>query len=166
MKKLLYLIAVIASISLTIKTQAALPITSEFFTQVEELQLKPNVSKEKMKDENKEDRVRTKNKKSKFKKLVKKGRHSKAVGALLAFFLGIFGVHLFYYGDNKGFLMLGVTLIGLAFILTAILLVGASMFGFTILAGVFAIAGYALLLFTSIWAFADFIQILIGRYPA
>lgn len=68
---------------------------------------------------------------------------SKIGAALLAFFLGIFGVHNFYLGyTTKAIIQLVLTVVG---ILTACLVVGA----FVVLA-------------VEIWAFVEFIMILVG----
>ncbi len=68
---------------------------------------------------------------------------SKVAAALLAFFLGIFGVHNFYLGyTNKAIAQLVLTIIG---IITACIVVGA----FVVLA-------------VEIWAFVEFVMILAG----
>ena len=71
---------------------------------------------------------------------------SKIVAALLAFFLGSFGVHNFYLGfQRKAITQLVLTLVGYA---TAIILVGIVL--------IFAVA---------VWAFVEFVIILIGSEP-
>ncbi|WP_295627738.1 TM2 domain-containing protein [uncultured Corynebacterium sp.] len=71
---------------------------------------------------------------------------SKIAAALLAFFLGGLGVHNFYLGNiSRGVTQLVLTLIGWA---TAILLIG-----FVFLAAV------------GLWAFIEFIMLLVGASP-
>lgn len=68
---------------------------------------------------------------------------SKVVAAVLAFFLGTWGIHNFYLGYNlKGFLQLGLTLLGY---ITAIILIG-----------------FVIMFVVLVWAFIEFILILIG----
>lgn len=91
------------------------------------------------------------------------------VALLLAFFVGQWGAHRFYQGDKKtGFIMLGITATGfvlyfigyiLAFALAAS---GVSSLGFPIAAIALAALGMLCLITTGIWAFVDFIKILIN----
>lgn len=68
---------------------------------------------------------------------------SKGSAALLALFLGTFGVHRFYLGRaGSGAIMLVFTLLG---IFTSFFLIG-----------------FAIIAFTAFWAFIDFIRILVG----
>ena len=88
------------------------------------------------------------------------GGKNKIVAALLAFFLGSFGVHSFYMGQKKkGFIQLGLSLLGIGLIIA-----GASSYvsGVGQTVPVTIIIGYLLLLGVAIWAFVDFIRILTG----
>ena len=88
------------------------------------------------------------------------GGKSKTVAALLAFFLGGFGVYSFYMGQKKkGFIQLGLSLLGIGLIIA-----GASSYvsGVGQTVPVTFIIGYLLLLGVAIWAFVDFIRILTG----
>ncbi|WIM67567.1 NINE protein [Corynebacterium breve] len=68
---------------------------------------------------------------------------NKIVAAVLAFFLGSFGVHNFYLGYNsKAIAQLSISVIGL---ITAIIFIG-----------------FIMLMITGIWAFVEFIMILLG----
>ncbi|HIW96335.1 MAG TPA: TM2 domain-containing protein [Candidatus Corynebacterium gallistercoris] len=68
---------------------------------------------------------------------------NKIIAAVLAFFLGTLGVHNFYLGyDKRGAWQLGLTIVGYV---TTLLL-----FGFAIVIGV------------AIWAFVEFVMILVG----
>ena len=68
----------------------------------------------------------------------------KVVAALLAFFLGTLGIHNFYLGyKTKAIIQLVVTIVGW---ITAVFIVG-----------IFLVIGIA------IWAFVEFIMILIGK---
>lgn len=90
----------------------------------------------------------------------KSGGKSKIAAALLAFFLGGFGVHRFYMGQKKqGFMQLGGTLIGIALIVIGLL---SAVDTESVSIPVLAIVGYLLVLGVSIWAFVDFIRILTG----
>ncbi len=102
--------------------------------------------------------------KKEIKALVKQARggggKSKILAAVLAFFLGGFGIHSFYMGQTKkGLIQLGLSILG-------IVLLVAGMASFVSGAGVTipvtAIIGYVLLLGVNIWAFVDFIRILTG----
>lgn len=78
---------------------------------------------------------------------------SKVLAAILAFFLGGFGVHRFYLGYSKqGLLQLAGTVLGYALYLVAFL------------TGIHALLylGFALIFAVGIWAFVDFIRILTG----
>jgi TM2 domain-containing membrane protein YozV len=101
-----------------------------------------------------------------FGKAKKSGDKSKVVAALLAFFLGGFGVHDFYLGNKKaGFIKAGLSLVGLALYIIGIVSVTTT--ATTTVATtlpVIAIIGSIILLGVSIWAFVDFIRILIGSY--
>lgn len=88
------------------------------------------------------------------------GGKNKTVAALLAFFLGGFGVHSFYMGQKKkGFIQLGLTIVGLGLLIAGIASfvsgVGESL-------PVTYIIGYLLMIGVAIWAFVDFIRILTG----
>ncbi len=103
--------------------------------------------------------------KNKLEKMAEKakraGDKSKVVAALLAFFLGGFGVHDFYLGNKRnGFIKLLGTLVGIA--LMVIGFAGAATS--TVAVPVLAVIGYILVLGISIWAFVDFIRILTGSY--
>lgn len=102
------------------------------------------------------------------KNLAKKvlGGNDDVIAALLAFFLGNWGAHRFYQGDKKGgFMMLGGTLLGLAFYLGGyISIIAAAAAGattFPALAVILIAIGVILMTAISIWAFVDFIRILI-----
>ncbi len=87
-------------------------------------------------------------------------RKSKIAAALLALFLGGFGVHSFYMGQTtKGFAQLGGTVLGLVLLISGLA-------GYVSGAGAafptLALVGYLLVLGVSIWAFVDFIRILTG----
>lgn len=107
--------------------------------------------------------------KNKFEKVAQKvkraGDKSKIVAALLAFFLGGFGVHDFYLGNKRnGFIKLLGTLVGIALMIIGI--AGAATTtatGFAALPAL-AIIGYVIILGIGIWAFVDFIRILTGSY--
>ena len=89
------------------------------------------------------------------------GDKSKVVAALLAFFLGGFGVHDFYLGNKRnGFIKLIGTLVGIALMVIGV--AGAAAASTTVPA--LAIIGYVIILGISIWAFVDFIRILTGSY--
>ena len=85
---------------------------------------------------------------------------SKITAALLAFFLGGFGVHSFYMGNNKkGFIQLGITILGLALVIAGI---ASFATGATVTISGTILIGYLLLFGVGIWAFVDFIRILTG----
>ena len=108
--------------------------------------------------------------KSKFEKIGKAGKRagdkSKIAAALLAFFLGGFGVHDFYLGNKRnGLIKLLGSILGIA--LMVIGFVGAATTTTTTgLAALPALAliGWIIILGISIWAFVDFIRILTGSY--
>ncbi len=86
---------------------------------------------------------------------------SKTTAALLAFFLGGLGVHSFYLGKkNLGFIHLGIFLAGLV-----IMIIGAVAGGMSgdPDSGLFALAGmgYMVIIGNNIWAFVEFIIILV-----
>jgi TM2 domain-containing membrane protein YozV len=88
------------------------------------------------------------------------GRKSKVAAALLAFFLGGFGVHRFYMGQKKeGFIQLGLTLVGIGLIIAGL---ANYVSGLGESFPTLALIGYVLVLGVSIWAFIDFIRILTG----
>jgi TM2 domain-containing membrane protein YozV len=101
-----------------------------------------------------------------FGKAKKSSDKSKVVAALLAFFLGTLGVHDFYLGNKKaGFIKAGLSLVGLALYIIGIVSIATTTT--TTVATtlpVIAIIGSIILLGVSIWAFVDFIRILIGSY--
>lgn len=104
--------------------------------------------------------------KNKFEKIAQKakraGDKSKIVAALLAFFLGGFGVHDFYLGNKRnGFIKLGLYLVGLALYVIGILSVVTTE---TLALPALAIVGLVIILGIGIWSFIDFIRILTGSY--
>jgi TM2 domain-containing membrane protein YozV len=107
--------------------------------------------------------------KNKFEKVAQKakraGDKSKIAAALLAFFLGGFGVHDFYLGNKRnGIIKLLGTLLGIVLMVVGIAGAATSTAtGFAALPAL-AIIGYILILGISIWAFVDFIRILTGSY--
>lgn len=107
--------------------------------------------------------------KNKLDKIAKKakraGDKSKVVAALLAFFLGGFGVHDFYLGNKRnGIIKLLGTLLGIVLMVVGILGAAATAAtGFAALPAL-AIIGYIVILGVSIWSFIDFIRILTGSY--
>lgn len=107
--------------------------------------------------------------KNKFEKVANKakraGDKSKIAAALLAFFLGGFGVHDFYLGNKRnGIIKLLGTLLGIVLMVVGIAGAATSTAtGFAALPAL-AIIGYILILGISIWAFVDFIRILTGSY--
>ncbi len=91
------------------------------------------------------------------------GSKSKIVAALLAFFLGNLGIHSFYMGNKKkGFIQLGVTVVGIVLLIAGFASAVTSASTGTIAFPTLAIVGMVLLLGVSIWAFVDFIRILTG----
>lgn len=91
------------------------------------------------------------------------GSKSKIVAALLAFFLGGFGVHSFYMGNKKkGFIQLGATIVGIALVIAGAAKTVTSVAGGTASISGLAIVGLVLLLGVGIWAFVDFVRILTG----
>ena len=89
------------------------------------------------------------------------GDKSKVVAALLAFFLGGFGVHDFYLGNKlNGLIKLLGTLVGIALMVIGV--ASAATAATTLPA--LAIIGYVIVLGIGIWAFVDFIRILTGSY--
>jgi TM2 domain-containing membrane protein YozV len=94
---------------------------------------------------------------------------SKILAAVLAFFLGAFGIHSFYMGNKKkGLIQLGLgvggiilTIVGLAKAVTAVASTTATTTP-TVAIPTLAIIGYIMLVGVSIWAFIDFIRILTG----
>ena len=102
--------------------------------------------------------------KSELKKATKNaGSKSKIIAALLAFFLGAFGVHSFYMGNKKkGLIQLGLGLGGLILIIVGVASAVTSLTTGTISVPVLAIIGYIMLLGVSIWALVDLIRILTG----
>ncbi len=108
--------------------------------------------------------------KNKFEKVAQKakraGDKSKIVAALLAFFLGGFGVHDFYLGNKRnGIIKLLGTILGIVLMVVGIAAAATTTTatGFAALP-VLAIIGYIIILGVSIWAFVDFIRILTGSY--
>lgn len=96
------------------------------------------------------------------------GSKSKIVAALLAFFLGSFGIHSFYMGNKKkGFIQLGISLVGIILLVAGaaktVTTLGA--FGVPLASASVSpllIVGAVLLIGVGIWAFVDFIRILTG----
>ena len=88
------------------------------------------------------------------------GSKSKILAAVLAFFLGGFGVHRFYMGQKKqGFMQLGGTLLGIGLYVGGIAsFISSSGLAFPTL----ALIGLILIVAVGIWAFIDFIRILTG----
>lgn len=108
--------------------------------------------------------------KNKFEKVAQKakraGDKSKIAAALLAFFLGGFGVHDFYLGNKRnGFIKLLGTILGIVLMVVGIA-AAATTTTATGLAALPAlvIIGYIIIFGISIWAFVDFIRILTGSY--
>lgn len=108
--------------------------------------------------------------KNKFEKVAQKakraGDKSKIVAALLAFFLGGFGVHDFYLGNKRnGIIKLLGTILGIV-LMVAGFAAAATATTTTGLAAlpVLVLIGWLILLGVSIWAFVDFIRILTGSY--
>ena len=88
------------------------------------------------------------------------GGKSKTLAAVLAFFLGGFGVHSFYMGQKtKGFVQLGGTLLGIGLYVAGI---ASFISGMGASLPILAIIGGVLILGVGIWAFVDFIRILTG----
>jgi TM2 domain len=97
------------------------------------------------------------------------GGKSKILAAVLAFFLGAFGVHSFYMGNKKkGLIQLGLGLGGLALTIIGLAKTVSTVVSTTTVAtptvgiSTLAIIGYIMLVGVSIWAFVDFIRILTG----
>ncbi len=88
------------------------------------------------------------------------GGKSKILAAVLAIFLGSFGVHSFYMGQTaKGFMQLGGTVLGIVLYAVGIAgYISGTGESFPIL----ALIGAILILGVSVWAFIDFIMILTG----
>lgn len=87
------------------------------------------------------------------KRLMRTATISRIAAALLAFFLGGFGVHRFYLGHNtEGFMQLAGSLFGIGF-----LFLGLSTFSIWL-----TFLGAVMLSAVSIWALVDFICILAG----
>jgi len=86
------------------------------------------------------------------------GGKSKLAAALFALFLGALGVHSFYMGQTrKGFIQLGLYVVG--FLLE---LAGAVSSSGTGTISALSIVGLLMVFGVGIWAFVDFIRILIG----
>lgn len=86
-------------------------------------------------------------------RLMRDATASKIAAALLAFFLGGFGVHRFYLGHNtEGFMQLAGSLFGIGF-----LFLGLSTFSIWL-----TFLGATMLSVVGIWALVDFICILAG----
>ncbi len=89
-----------------------------------------------------------------------RGGKSKTLAAILAFFLGFYGVHSFYMGNSKkGLIQLILGLGGLILLYAGV--IGAASSG-TASIGILAIIGYIAALAAGIWALIDFVRILIG----
>jgi len=90
------------------------------------------------------------------------GGKSQVLAAVLAFFLGGLGIHNFYLGNSKkGIIQLVGTLLGIVLMIAGFASLATGSTGIPLL----AILGYLLLVGVGIWAFVDFIRILIGGYP-
>lgn len=88
------------------------------------------------------------------------GGKSKIVAALLAFFIGSLGVHSFYMGQTvKGFIQLGLSVLGIALYIAGI---ASFVSGTGAALPVTALIGAVLLFGVGLWAFVDFVRILIG----
>ena len=88
------------------------------------------------------------------------GGKSKIIAALLAIFLGVFGVHSFYMGQTtKGFLQLGLTALGLGLYVGGI---ASYVSGAGVAFPVLALLGLLIYLGVGIWALVDFVRILTG----
>ena len=90
------------------------------------------------------------------------------VAVILAFLAGQWGAHKFYQGDKKGgFTMLGITLGGYAlyfvgYIIAAVGITSTTAFGIPIAGFIIMALGGIMLAVTGIWAFVDFIRLLIA----
>jgi TM2 domain-containing membrane protein YozV len=92
------------------------------------------------------------------------GSKSKILAALLAFFVGSLGIHRFYMGQNtQGIMQLGLTVLGIILIFVGIAsaVATSTATGFAAI-GTLALVGYLMILASSIWAFIDFVRILMG----
>lgn len=92
------------------------------------------------------------------------GTKQKWLALVLAFFLGAFGVHSFYMGQTtKGYIQLGSTLLGIGLIASGVKSTVTTLYS-TSAATVssLAVVGAILISITSIWAFVDFVRIIIG----
>lgn len=108
--------------------------------------------------------------KSKLEKIGKAGKRagdkSKIAAALLAFFLGGFGVHDFYLGNKRNGIIkllgsiLGIALMVIGFVAAATTTTTTGLAALPAL----ALIGWLIILGVSIWAFVDFIRILTGSY--
>jgi hypothetical protein len=88
------------------------------------------------------------------------GGKSKIIAALLAFFLGNFGVHSFYMGNTKkGLIQL---VLGLGGIILYSVGIASAVTSGSIGFGGIALVGMIMLLAAGIWALVDFVRILIG----
>jgi len=84
---------------------------------------------------------------------------SQLIAALLAFFLGTLGIHNFYLGyKKKGMTQLFLTLIGYGLSTVGTILA----MGGLVLAGLFSLFGWIIIVGVWIWALIDFIKILTG----
>lgn len=170
MKRLVFSLLMIFAVSsiLPQAANAAIPIKSDKTTTVQD-DKSSNDQASQMSNAPQQVVEKKTTKQTWLKKLAHKAGDDKVVGALLAFFLGSFGVHRFYYGDKKfGMIMLGLTLIGmLLLIIGAVTAVGtvASGSGFGLGGGILYTIGGLIVTGVGIWAFVDFIRILIGSYP-
>lgn len=87
------------------------------------------------------------------------GGKSRIVAALLAIFLGSLGIHSFYMGmTKKGFLQLGLTILGIVLLAVGLSGYVSGIDSFPIL----GVIGYLLVLGVGIWALVDFVRILTG----
>lgn len=96
---------------------------------------------------------------------------SKTVAAMLAFFLGSIGVHSFYRGQTKR----GIGHIALAVISVIVLVIGFANFASNVdatgyisdhhaaQAGLLMMLGYLCMAVNGIWAFVEFIMILMSK---
>lgn len=90
------------------------------------------------------------------------GGKSKILAALLALFLGTLGIHSFYMKKTgKGFLQLGLTILGYVLLIAGAVSTVASLGTTATISGT-AIAGLIIIYGVAIWALVDFVRILTG----
>ncbi len=88
------------------------------------------------------------------------GSKSKILAAVLALLVGTLGIHSFYMGQKKkGFLQLGLTVVGLALFIAGI---AGYVSGGGVALPTLALVGYIIIVGVGIWALVDFVRILTG----